>query len=69
LVYGLIILFAGDTSVVIASRNFEDFCSPSNLVLSDMIKRFAADNLVLSLDKTNTKEIHNKGFKISWFTD
>jgi hypothetical protein len=34
-----------------------------------MIKRFAADNLVLSLDKTNTKEIHNKGFKISWFTD
>jgi len=47
------ILFADDTSVTISSRNFEDFCSVSNLVLSHMIKWFAANNLVLNLDKTN----------------
>ena len=36
------LLFTGDTSDIISSRNFEDFCSVSNLVLSDMIKWFAA---------------------------
>jgi hypothetical protein len=46
------ILFADDTIVVISGRNFEDFCSVTNLVLSRMIKRFAANNLVLNLDKT-----------------
>jgi hypothetical protein len=47
------ILFADDTSVIITSRNFEDFCSVSNSVLSHMIKWFADNNLVLSIDKTN----------------
>jgi len=53
------------------SRNFEDFCSVSNLVLSHMIKWIAANHLVLNTDKTNIKkkcknyeynEIHNKEF-------
>jgi hypothetical protein len=30
-------LFADDTSVIISSRNFKDFCSESKLVLSHMI--------------------------------
>jgi len=47
------ILFADDTSVIISSRNFRDFCSESNLVPSHMIKWFAANNLVINLDKTN----------------
>ena len=46
-------VFADDTSVIISSRNLEDFCSVSNLVFSHMIKGFAASNLVLNLDKTN----------------
>jgi len=47
------ILFADDTSVVISSRNFEDFCSVLNFVPSHIIKWFAANNLFLSSDKTN----------------
>ena len=47
------VLFADDNSVIISSRNFNYFCSVSNLVLSCKIKWFAANNLVLSLDKTN----------------
>ena len=47
------VLFADDTSVIMSSRNFEDFCSVSNLVLSHMIKWFAAKTLVLNLEKTN----------------
>ena len=47
------ILFADYTSVIISNRNFEDFCSVSNLVLSHMIKWFAANKIVLNLDKTN----------------
>jgi hypothetical protein len=42
-----------DTSVIISSRNFKDFCSESNFVLSCMIKWFSANQLVLNLDKTN----------------
>jgi len=38
------ILFADNTSVIIAGRNLGDFCSVSNLVLSHMIKWFAANN-------------------------
>jgi hypothetical protein len=45
-------LFADDTSVIISSRNFKDFCSVPNLLLSHMNKWFAT-NLVLNLDKTN----------------
>jgi hypothetical protein len=46
-------LFSDDTSVIISSRNIKDFCSVSNLVLSVMIKWFAANKLVLNVDKTN----------------
>ena len=45
------ILFAHETSVIISSRNFEDFYSVSCLVLSHMIKWFAANNLVQNFDK------------------
>jgi hypothetical protein len=45
------VLFADDTSVT--STNFEDSCAVSNLVLSHIIKWFAATKLVLNLDKTN----------------
>jgi hypothetical protein len=47
------ILFADDTSVIISNRNFEDFCTISNSVLSSMIEWFAANKLVLNLEKTN----------------
>jgi hypothetical protein len=46
-------LFADDTNVIISSINFEDLCSVSKLVLSLMIKWFAANKLVLNLDKAN----------------
>jgi hypothetical protein len=45
------ILFADDTSVIISSRNFEDFYSISNLVLPHSIKCFAANYLFPNLDK------------------
>jgi len=54
------ILFADDTSVLISSRNFEDFCSVLNLVLSHIIKWFAANNLVLSSGKTNVMKFVTK---------
>jgi hypothetical protein len=47
------ILFADDTGVIISSRSFKYFCLVSNLVLSHMIKWFAANKLVLNLDKIN----------------
>ena len=47
------ILFADDIRVIISSRNFEEFCSVPNLVLSHRIKWFVANNLVLNLDKTS----------------
>jgi hypothetical protein len=50
------VVFADDTSIVISSRNFENFCSMSNLFLSLMIKWLAASKLVLSLDKTNIRK-------------
>jgi hypothetical protein len=43
------ILFADDITVIISSRNLEDLCSVSNLLLSHMIKWFAAKDLVLRL--------------------
>jgi len=48
-----LILFANDTSTLITTRNFEDFFSVSNLVLSCMIEWFKANKLVLTLEKTN----------------
>jgi hypothetical protein len=47
------VLFADDNSVIIAIWNFRDFCSMSDLVLSYIIKWFAANNLVLNLGKMN----------------
>jgi hypothetical protein len=44
------ILFTEDTSVIISSRNFKDFCS-SNLVAPHMIEWFAANKLVINLGK------------------
>ena len=66
-----IILFADDTNVTISSRNFKDFCSLSNLVLSHMIKWFAANNLALNLDKMNimkfiTKNLSHSRLHISY---
>ena len=54
------ILFADDNCVIISSRNFKDFCSVSNLVLSYIIKWFPAKNLVLNLDKTNIMKFITK---------
>jgi hypothetical protein len=38
----------------------KDSCSVSNLVLFSMIKLFAANNLVLNLDKINIKKLITK---------
>ena len=54
------VLYADDTSVIISSRNFKDFCSVSNLILSHMNKSFVANNLVLNLDKMNTMKFITK---------
>jgi hypothetical protein len=56
------ILFTVDTSTIISSRNFKDFCIVSNLVLSHMSKGFAANNLVLNLDKMNIIKFIKKEF-------
>ena len=47
------LLFADDTSVIISNKNFNDFSLVSNLLHSHMIIQFAANNLVLNLDKMN----------------
>jgi hypothetical protein len=38
-------LFGDDTSVIISSRNFENFCSVSNLIACLMVEWFAASKL------------------------
>jgi hypothetical protein len=48
------ILFANDISVIISSKNFDDFSAMTNTVLFRMSKWFTSDKLVLNLDKTNT---------------
>jgi hypothetical protein len=47
------IIFADDTSVIISSKMFDDFCAMSNIVLSHMNKWFNANRLALNIDKTN----------------
>jgi hypothetical protein len=47
------IIFADDRSVIISSKNLDDFCMLSNRVLSHMNKWFAANKLALNLDKTD----------------
>jgi hypothetical protein len=54
------ILFADYTSVIISSRNLEDFCSVTNLVLCYMIKWFAANNLLPNLDIMNIMKFLTK---------
>ena len=54
------VLFADDTSVIISSINFEDFCSVSNIVLYRMIEWFAANTLVPDWDKTNIMKLTTK---------
>ena len=51
------VIFADDTRVVTSNRNFEDFCSMSNLVLSHIIKWFTANSSVLNLDKTDITKL------------
>jgi hypothetical protein len=47
------IIFADNSSVIICSNNFVDFCILSNRALSHMRKCFTAKKLALNLDKTN----------------
>jgi hypothetical protein len=47
------IIYADDTSVIISTKKFDDFCRISNKVLCCMSKCFAANKLSLNLDKTN----------------
>jgi hypothetical protein len=47
------IIFADDTSVIISSKNLDDFCRLANRVVSHMSKWFAANKLALNLDKIN----------------
>jgi len=54
------------TSDIISRINFEYFCSLSNLVLSCVIKQFAA-KLVLNLDIMNTVKFVTKNSSHSTF--
>jgi len=54
------ILLADDISDIISSRNFEDFCSVSGLVLSHTTELFAANSAVVNLDKTNIMKFITK---------
>jgi len=54
------ILCADDTSVIISSRNFKDCSLVSNVVLSHVIKWFAANNLVMNLNKMNIMKFITK---------
>jgi hypothetical protein len=47
------IIFADDTTALIYSKNFDDFSTISNTVLSHMSEWFTANNMALNLDKTN----------------
>jgi hypothetical protein len=46
-------IFVDDTTVIIFNKNFDNFCSTSNKVLSHMSKWFTANKLALNLDKKN----------------
>jgi hypothetical protein len=47
------ILFTDDTSVIISSKNFDDFSAMSNTVLSHISKWFTSNKLALNLSNTN----------------
>jgi len=54
------VLCADDTSVVISSRDLKGFYLVSNLVISCVIKWFAANNLLLNVDKINIMKFITK---------
>ena len=54
------ILFADDTSTIISNRNFKQFSTVSNLVLSHMIKWLVDNNLAINSDKTNIMKFITK---------
>jgi hypothetical protein len=56
------IIFADDTSVIISSKNLDDFYIPSNRVLSHISKWFATKTLAPNLDKTNIITFITKKF-------
>jgi hypothetical protein len=59
------IKFADNTGVIISSKNFDDFCAKSNIVLSHMSTWFTANKLALNLDKTNIiKFISNNSYNM-----
>jgi hypothetical protein len=45
--------FTDDTTVIISSKNSDDFSTMSNTVLSHMSQWFTSNKLVLNLDRTN----------------
>jgi hypothetical protein len=46
------IIFADDMSIIMSSKNLDDFCMLSNRVISLVSKWFAVNKLTLNLDKT-----------------
>ena len=54
------ILLVDDISVIISSRNFEHFCSVSDLVLSHTIELFAANGTVVNLVKMKIMKLITK---------
>jgi hypothetical protein len=56
------IILAYDTSVIISSKNIDDFCLLSNRALSHMSTWFTANKMALNLDKTNPSLYAINGF-------
>jgi hypothetical protein len=47
------ITFVDDTSIIITSKNVDEYCIKSNIVLPHVLKWFTDIKLALKLDKTN----------------
>jgi hypothetical protein len=56
------VTFVEDTSVIISIENLDDFRKLSSTFLSQMSKWFTANNLSLTLDKTNVIKFITKEF-------
>jgi hypothetical protein len=56
---GTPIIFADDMSVIISSKNLDDFCMLSNRVVSLVGKWFAVNKLTLNLDKNKYNKTYN----------
>jgi hypothetical protein len=59
------LLLADDTSALYSSRNFKDFSSVSNLLLSHVITCFADNNLVPNFGEMNIMKIITKNSSYS----